>query len=37
MNVLVMEALEAEMTANAVKDGDKKQFKDTVYAIELAK
>ena len=36
MNVLDMEALEAEMTSNAAKEWDKKNnCKDTVYAIEL--
>ena len=36
MNVLNMEALEAEMTSNEAKEWDKKNnCKDTVYAIEL--
>ena len=36
MNVLDMEALEAEMTSDAAKEWDKKNnCKDTVYAIEL--
>ena len=36
MNVLNMEALEAEMTSEEAKDWDKKNnCKDTVYAIEL--
>ena len=38
MNVLDMEALEAEMTSDAAKEWDKKNnCKDTVYAIELVK
>ena len=36
MNVLDMEALEAEMTSDAALEWDKKNnCKDTVYAIEL--
>ena len=36
MNVLDMEALEAEMTSDAAKEWDKKNnCKDTIYAIEL--
>ena len=36
MNVLDMEALEAEMTSEEAKEWDKKNnCKDTVYAIEL--
>jgi len=36
MNVLDMEALEAEMTSDAAKEWDKKNnCKDSVYAIEL--
>ena len=36
MNVLDMEALEAEMTSDAAKEWDKKNnCNDTVYAIEL--
>ena len=36
MNVLDMEALEAEMSSEAAKEWDKKNnCKDTVYAIEL--
>ena len=36
MNVLDMEALEAEMTSNAAIEWDQKNnCKDTVYAIEL--
>ena len=38
MNVLDMEALEAEMTSDAAKECDKKNnSKDFVYAIELVK
>ena len=36
MNVLDMEALEAEMTSDAAREWDKKNnCKDTIYAIEL--
>ena len=36
MNVINMEALEAEMTSDAAKEWDKKNnCKDTVYAIEI--
>ena len=36
MNVLDMEALEAEMASDAAKDWDQKNnCKDTVYVIEL--
>ena len=36
MNVLVMEALEVEMTSDAAKEWDKKNnCNDIVYAIEL--
>ena len=36
MNVLDMEALEAEMTSDAAKEWDQKNnCRDTIYAIEL--
>ena len=35
MNVLDMEALEAEMTSEAAKGWDKKNFNDIFYAISL--